>query len=171
MTDPDFGALLEMASDGVVVIKDPNFIPTLRPSSLGPKYTIAHCAVNKLLFDSFEDKLDLMLPTSLLCELAQDRVPVNFSRLGWAPKSGSRRGRVICDYVHSHLRHGVCTLNSGGRRGRNISTSTHILLNDVISVEHSLMFTLIPDLLNSYIPLSVISIKSSSHSLFCKSYE
>ena len=78
---------------------------------------------------------------------------------------------MICDYVHSHLRHGVYTLNSGGRRGRNISTSTHILLNDVISVEHSLMFTLIPDLLNSYIPLSVISIKSSSHSLFCKSYE
>ena len=110
-TDPDFEALMEMAGNGVTVIKDCSFVPTVLPSPFGPKYTLAHSAVNQLLHDSYEDKLGLVLPTSLLCEADPNLVQVNFSRLGWAPKSGSVRGRVTCDYGHSPLGHGVGTLN------------------------------------------------------------
>ena len=110
-SDPDFEALMEMAGDGVTVIRDRTFVPTLFPSPFGPKYTLAHSAVNQLLYDSYGDKLGLVLPTSLLCEADPELVQVNFSRLGWAPKSGSVRGRVTCDYGHSPLGHGVGTLN------------------------------------------------------------
>ena len=67
--------------------------------------------MNKLLYESYEDKFGLVLPTALLCSMDSNLVQVNFSRLGWAPKSGKVKGRVTCDYGYSPLGHGVGTLN------------------------------------------------------------
>ena len=113
-SDPDLDLLLEMADQGVEVLLDKTtFECNPVPPRFSPTYTLAHLAVNKMLYELYVDGLAVILPTQSL-RFACPPGTLHFSRLGHVGKKGKAHGRVTCNYSYSILGHCKGALNSEG---------------------------------------------------------
>jgi len=98
--DPDFHFLCEFAKEGVHVMTSHDFVPSrVRPPAFSPKYSIAFPAVNKLIYDSYNADLAVILPSDCIATLP-DSIPVHHSRLGHTLKKGKPEGRVTSNYSY-----------------------------------------------------------------------
>ena len=81
-TDPDFDLLVEIARDGVKVMREQNFVPKrLAPDRFSPNYQYAYTAVNKLIYESYLSYLAIIIPTADF-EQVSLKTPIHQSRLG-----------------------------------------------------------------------------------------
>ncbi len=94
ISDPDFGRLLSLATEGIRVFTDPSFVPNGRPPPrMRSLYNEVHNAVNKSMVSLWNLNLIKILPTASIRNIEG----VHFTPISWAVKSGSPGGRVIFD--------------------------------------------------------------------------
>lgn len=93
-SDPDIDRLYSLAQ-GMTIHPDPDFKPNGRIGipKMRSKYRKVSTAVNRILYESYNSNLIIILPTWLI----KTQPGIHYSLTGWAPKRGKRCGRVTID--------------------------------------------------------------------------
>jgi hypothetical protein len=97
-TDPDRDHL-QLLVEGIPIVTDPGFISHHEPPPLRAKYIAASAAVNKMIYEMYEEHLLLLFPTLDLLEhinVQQERL--HFSPISWTSKYAKKKGRITSDY-------------------------------------------------------------------------
>ena len=91
-SDEDFNRLHDLV-DGMRVLVSDNFSPNQGPPPLRNMYKRASPAVNRLLYEWWQEDLAMIVKTSILTT----QTGVHFSPAHWTTKAGKREGRVLFD--------------------------------------------------------------------------
>jgi hypothetical protein len=94
--DPDRQRLLSLA-EGMAVLTSDNFEPAGDPPRMRALYLKVKNAVNKMLFEIWEEGLAFIVTKDTADKMAALHGPWQYNAVSWAPKKGKPQGRHICD--------------------------------------------------------------------------
>ena len=105
-SNPEYSRMMELATVGVTVYTDPDFVPNTDPNALGARPTLskgylsAPNAVNKCNVTLFrEPGLAIIVKSTSVPRIQGRKAPgyTHLSKYSWAPKHGKRCGRPVSD--------------------------------------------------------------------------